>query len=90
METIVKAIATWAHAHPTASAWIGGAWLSAVILTNGLRFAWPKYEEMPRLARFVVGALDPLALNFWNIGKKIMPDIQGQHVMQGEPDERKP
>ena len=85
METVVRWLAEHAHAHPTAIGVIGGVWLFSVFL-NGLRFAYPSFAEMPRMARFVVGFFDPLALNFWNLARKFDSDFKGEHKTDGGPN----
>lgn len=86
METAAKWFADQVHAHPTASAVLLIVWLSAVLLTNGLRFAYPTYQEMPRSVRFVIGFCDPLALNFWNLARKLDPEFKGEYKTNGVPN----
>ena len=86
METTVKWLLAQAQAHPTIAAWLAGIVAVAVVFTNGLRFVWPTYTDMPLWARFVVGCLDPLAGNFWYLAKSLDPDIKGEHKLNGEPN----
>ena len=86
METVVRWLAEQAQAHPVAIGVVAGVWLLAVFLTNGLRFAYPEFAEMPRFARFVVGFCDPLALNFWNLARKFEPEVKGEHKTEGGPN----
>ena len=37
----------------------------AVLVTNGLRVAWPIRAERPRLVAFLIGVLDPVTGNVW-------------------------
>ena len=88
MEAIVRWLAEQAHEHPAAIGVVGGVWLLSVFVTNGLRFAYPSFAEMPRAARFVVGFCDPLALNFWNLAREFDPDLKGEHKTEGGPNEK--
>lgn len=59
--------------HPTFVGVAAGVWLLSTLTVNGLRMAWPKYDEQPRAVRFLIGFLDIGALNFWNIVRNLMP-----------------
>lgn len=47
--------------HPLAFLVIG----IAVLVTNGLRVAWPIRAERPRFVAFLIGVLDPITGNVW-------------------------
>ena len=42
----------------------------AVLTVNAIKWTWPIYATMPKPARFALGMLNPLALNFWHITGK--------------------
>jgi len=44
--------------------------LVANALVNGLRMAYPVEADRPRQVRFILGFVDPFALNFWGPFKK--------------------
>lgn len=44
--------------------------LVANAVVNGFRMAYPVEAERPRAVRFVLGVLDPFALNFWGPFKR--------------------
>ena len=74
-EFLVNAIAN----HPTGIVVFLGVFAFATCANFGIKTAWT-YAEMPRMARFVLGFTMPLALNFYQLGKKVgiqqPPDVQ--------------
>lgn len=88
METIGKLIGDVAHAHPVVVSILAVIVAIAVVAVNGIRMTWPVFAEMPKLARFVLGAFDPFAANFWNMVRKVEPEVSGPIKKTiGEPDE---
>lgn len=55
----------WFRAHPLET-----IVLVANAVVNGLRMAWPVEPERPRAVRFLLGFVDPFALNFWGPFKR--------------------
>jgi len=90
LETVVKFLADQVQQHPTFAAWLVALITVAVLVTNGCRLAYPNFSEMPRSVRFIVGFLDPIALNFWNLARKAEPDLKGQYRVEGEPNAESP
>ncbi len=50
----------WITEHP-----IETAVVVANAIVNGLRLAYPLDQDRPRAVLFILGFLDPVALNFW-------------------------
>jgi len=90
LETLAKLLADQVHAHPTIASVLLFVVVFAVLVTNGCRLAYPNFSEMPRSVRFIVGFLDPIALNFWNLARKAEPDLKGQYRVEGEPNAESP
>lgn len=65
-EAIGQVVGRAVLAHPGIAGAFFAAVLVAVFTVSGLRMAWPLKTERPRAVRFVLGVLDPLALNFWD------------------------
>lgn len=65
-EAIGQLIGKAVLAHPGIAGALVAAVLVAVFTVSGLRMAWPTKTDRPRAVRFVLGVLDPLALNFWD------------------------
>jgi hypothetical protein len=57
---------------------LGVVFFLASMACSGIRYRYPSYAEMPSRARWWLGILMPLALNWQFIGKKIgmQPDPQ--------------
>lgn len=87
METLGKIIVDFAHQHPTITGWVIAVIVFAVLVTNALRFTYPDFKDMPGWARFITGLLDPIAGNFWNLARKVDPDLAGQAKQKGSPNE---
>ena len=64
---IATGVVTLICDHPSAVAVGLCVFLLCNLTVNGLRTAWPKEEERPRLVRFLLGFLDIGALNFWRL-----------------------
>jgi len=63
--------------HPSVAAGFAIVFAVCNLTVNGLRLAWPKEEERPRLVLFLLGFLDVGALNFWrlvNVFRKVDPN----------------
>ena len=41
--------------------------VSVLAINNGIRVTWKDYVTRPPLARFIVGATDPICGNFWRL-----------------------
>lgn len=65
-EAIGQLIGKAILAHPGIAGALVAAVLVAVFTVSGLRMAWPTKTDRPRAVRFILGVLDPLALNFWD------------------------
>lgn len=98
-EAIGQLVGKAVLAHPGIAGALIAAVLVAVAAVSGLRMAWPTKADRPRAVRFVLGVLDPLALNFWDaatfivgrLGFKLRPlpeDAQSAEVRQAK--EEKP
>lgn len=61
LDTITTPIVNFLGRHPLAFLVIG----IAVLVTNGLRVAWPVRADRPRLVAFLIGVLDPITGNVW-------------------------
>lgn len=77
METIGKLIGDFSHAHPNVAVGLLGIVVVCVVTVNGIRMAWPIFSEMPRWARFVLGVCDIPAMNFWNLARRVEPEVSG-------------
>lgn len=62
-------------AHPRLAGALVAAVLVAVVTVSGLRMAWPTKADRPRSVRFLLGVLDPLALNFWDAATWIVGKV---------------
>lgn len=65
LDTATTPIVNFLGRHPLAFLVIG----LAVLVTNGLRVAWPTRAERPRLVAFLLGVLDPISGNFWALAR---------------------
>lgn len=61
LDTITTPLVNFFGAHPIAILVV----FVAILVTNGLRVAWPVRSERPRIVAFLLGVLDPLAGNAW-------------------------
>jgi hypothetical protein len=60
--------------------WITRPIIGSLLVNNGLRYAWKKYEERPRIVNLIIGITDIPAFNFWAVahwgGAKVGLDIK--------------
>lgn len=65
IDTLTTPVVNFLGRHPIAFVVIG----LAILVTNGLRVAWPIRSERPRLVAFLLGILDPVSGNFWALAR---------------------
>jgi len=65
LDTATTPVVNFLGRHPLAFLVIG----LAILVTNGLRVAWPTRAERPRLVAFMLGVLDPISGNFWALAR---------------------
>ena len=53
--------------HPSIVAGAACVFVLCNLTVNGLRMAYPKQDERPRVVNFLLGFLDIGALNFWRL-----------------------
>lgn len=74
-EAIGQLVGKAVLAHPGIAGALVAAVLVAVAVVSGLRMAWPTKADRPRAVRFLLGVLDPLALNFWDAATWIVARV---------------
>lgn len=65
LDRITTPVVNFLGRHPIAFLVIG----LAILVTNGLRVAWPTRAERPRIVAFLLGVLDPISGNFWALAR---------------------